>query len=292
MELQQSEDLAAAAEACTVEAIGEMQARVDTRTGERDEMTSRVQRAKESYETEALRKQDELHDVEEVLARLGKQNHELTSCVGQVREQISGREAAMRTQLGLLKNATAFALYVDDALLGDLTDPSTQQLFEKPVVVRPSGVSYSRATVEHIIAHARALDRPPLCPQSGLVIEGFAPNTALETILSRHTFKSQGTRDVLEALKQFTKEGGVSEGEQPLEEYVQAMKASMVDRMQEMHARQMGNVSEGFEVTLGAQKVCTRARARARARAHARARARAHARANAHEKRLAAHRRR
>ena len=33
----------------------------------------------------------------------------------QVREQISGREAAMRTQLGLLKNATAFALYVDDA---------------------------------------------------------------------------------------------------------------------------------------------------------------------------------
>ena len=43
------------------------------------------------------------------------QNHNLTSCVGQVREQISGREAAMRTQLGLLKNATAFALYVDDA---------------------------------------------------------------------------------------------------------------------------------------------------------------------------------
>ena len=37
------------------------------------------------------------------------------SRVGQVREQISGREAAMRTQLGLLKNATAFALYVDDA---------------------------------------------------------------------------------------------------------------------------------------------------------------------------------
>ena len=33
--------------------------------------------------------------------------------------------------------------------------------------------------------------------------------------------------------------------------YVQAMKASMVDRMQEMHARQMGNVSEGFEEKLG-----------------------------------------
>ena len=69
----------------------------------------------ESYETEALRKQHELHDVEATLARLGEQNHNLTSCVGQVREQISGREAAMRTQLGLLKNATAFALYVDDA---------------------------------------------------------------------------------------------------------------------------------------------------------------------------------
>ena len=128
----------------------------------------------------------------------------------------------MRTQLGLLKNATAFALYVDDALRGDLTDPSTQQLLERPVVVRPSGVTYSRATVEHILAHAHALDRPPVCPQSGLVIEGYVPNTALETILSRHTFQSQGTRDVLDALKQFTKEGGVSEGEQPLEEYVQA----------------------------------------------------------------------
>ena len=33
--------------------------------------------------------------------RLGEQNHNLTSCVSQVREQISGREAAMRTQLGL-----------------------------------------------------------------------------------------------------------------------------------------------------------------------------------------------
>ena len=119
MELQQSEELADAAEACAVEAIGEMQARVDTRTGERDEMTSRVQRAKESYEAEALRKQHELHDVEAVLARLGEQNHALTSGIGQVREQISGREAAMRTQLGLLKNATAFALFVDDALLGD-----------------------------------------------------------------------------------------------------------------------------------------------------------------------------
>ena len=69
------------------------------------------------------------------------------------------------------------------------------------------------------------------------------PNTALETILSRHTFQSQGTRDVLDALKQFTKEGGVSEGEQPLEEYVQAMKASMVERMHQMHTRQMGHLS-------------------------------------------------
>ena len=39
------------------------------------------------------------------------------------------------------------------------------------------------------------------------MIEGYVPNTALETILSRHTFQSQGTRDVLDALKQFTKEG-------------------------------------------------------------------------------------
>ena len=92
-----------------------MQARVDVRAAERDEMAARVKRAKESYEAEALRKQHELHDVEATLARLGEQNHNLTSCVGQVREQISGREAAMRTQLGLLKNATAFALYVDDA---------------------------------------------------------------------------------------------------------------------------------------------------------------------------------
>ena len=92
-----------------------MQARVDVRAAERDEIAARVKRAKESYEAEALRKQHELHDVEATLARLGEQNHNLTSCVGQVREQISGREAAMRTQLGLLKNATAFALYVDDA---------------------------------------------------------------------------------------------------------------------------------------------------------------------------------
>ena len=32
---------------------------------------------------------------------------------------------------------------------------------------------------------------------------------------------------MLEALKQFTKEGGVSEGEQPLEEYVQAGSATL-----------------------------------------------------------------
>ena len=114
-ELTQSEEMAAAAEASAREALGEMQARVDVRAAERDEMAARVKRAKESYEAEALRKQHELHDVEATLARLGEQNHNLTSCVGQVREQISGREAAMRTQLGLLKNATAFALYVDDA---------------------------------------------------------------------------------------------------------------------------------------------------------------------------------
>ena len=66
-----------------------MQARVDVRAAERDEMAARVKRAKESYEAEALRKQHELHDVEATLARLGEQNHNLTSCVGQVREQIS-----------------------------------------------------------------------------------------------------------------------------------------------------------------------------------------------------------
>ena len=104
------------------------------------------------------------------------------------------------------------------------------------MVVRP-GVTYSRATVEQILARARARRAARLSPER--LIEGYVPNTALETILSRHTFQSQATRDVLDALKQFTKEGGVSEGEQPLEEYVQAMKASMVERMHQMHTRQM-----------------------------------------------------
>ena len=123
-----------------------MQARVDVRAAERDEMAARVKRAKESYEAEALRKQHELHDVEATLARLGEQNHNLTSCVGQVREQISGREAAMRTQLGLLKNAIAFALYVDESLVVDLHDPDTTTLMEMPWVVS-TGVSYSKATL-------------------------------------------------------------------------------------------------------------------------------------------------
>ena len=39
----------------------------------------------------------------------------MRSYVSMVSGQVSQREADMRTQLGLLKNAIAFALYVDDA---------------------------------------------------------------------------------------------------------------------------------------------------------------------------------
>ena len=64
----------------------------------------------------------------------------------QVQEQIRKREADMKVQLGLMKNTIAFALYIDESLTIDLTDPHTTKLLSSPLIAYPSGVTYSAAT--------------------------------------------------------------------------------------------------------------------------------------------------
>ena len=56
----------------------------------------------------------------------------------------------MRTQLALLKHTIAFALYIDETLAIDLTDPHAMTILTQPVTVYPSGVSYSLATVKKL----------------------------------------------------------------------------------------------------------------------------------------------
>ena len=109
----------------------------------------------------------------------------------------------MRTQLALMKNTIAFALYIDETLAVDLTDPQTTQMLVRPVVCLPSGVSYSATTYAQLEAEARLENRRPICPQSGLPIHGTIENKALDSILSRYMFKQQITKDVVSSLREF-----------------------------------------------------------------------------------------
>jgi len=76
------------------------------------------------------------------------------------------------TQLALLKHTIAFALYIDETLAIDLTDPHTMVVMAHPVTVMPSGITYSASTVEKLFADAKKLNRQPLCPQSMQPIQG------------------------------------------------------------------------------------------------------------------------
>ena len=249
-ELASREEAMAKAQAQMDATVGVLQTSLDERTGELKEMQKRLLAAKQSYQGEVDRKHVQVVKLEESLSALDRRTQSMQGFVGQVQAQISQREADMRTQLGLMKNTIAFALYVDETLLVDLSDPTTTELMSSPVVVQPSGISYSKSTVDALVEAARATGGKPLCPQTGRPIESFAANAAVESILARYLFKQQVTHDVITALREFNEKGAVSEDDQPLEVYVQRMKANMVERMNALHQEQVGKVALEYEEQL------------------------------------------
>ena len=86
-------------------------------------MQARLQAVKASYHEESVRKAGEVEELGASLEPLLSSNKMMGGLVGQVKEQVARREADMRTQLALLKNCIAFALYVDETLLVDMSDP-------------------------------------------------------------------------------------------------------------------------------------------------------------------------
>ena len=89
-----------------------------------------------------------LGKVEANLKQVQSYTGRMAEFTQQVQGQIMKREQDMKTQLALMKNTIAFALYIDETLQVDLTDPYTTTLLVKPVEVYPSGVTYSLETVE------------------------------------------------------------------------------------------------------------------------------------------------
>jgi hypothetical protein len=214
-------------------------------------LQARLQAIKESYAKQSALKEGEVAELGEAFDELLVRNRTMRSYVSMVSGQVSQREADMRTQLGLLKNAIAFALYVDESLVVDLHDPDTTTLMEMPWVVS-TGVSYSKATLDKLLDAAEARGARPICPQTKQPIEGAGcPNVALQTILSRFVFKQQVSNDVVHALRDFEAAGCESspEGEQPIGVYVEQMRANMLERMQSLYVEQQRNL----ELDLGAQ---------------------------------------
>jgi len=196
-ELQAKVDMAAAelrhAESAMEEQLAEMRAQLDAKRRELEKSTRALHTAQAGYDEEIERKGEEVRELEASVGKLHAFTNQTKSFVSQVQAQIAKREADMRTQLQLMKNTMAFSLYIDESLTIDVTDVRTTELMVKPVVVHPSGCSYSAATVEAIQAEAAANGTEPLCPQTGDVITGVVPNLALESILARYLFKQQVT---------------------------------------------------------------------------------------------------
>ena len=212
-------------------------------------MQSRLVSAKETFDTEVVKKQKEISDLEGSLHQLEGYTGKMHGYVGQIQDQIRQREVDMKTQLALMKNTIAFALYIDETLQVDLTDPHSTDIMQRPMVVLPSGVTYSAETIEQIQFKATQSGQRPLCPQTGKVIEGVVPNVALESILARFLFKQQITQDVMKALHTFQLESGMAEEDQPLEAYMQQIKGHMVEKLHRVHTEQlMKQASEFTEV--------------------------------------------
>ena len=231
-----------------------LQQQLEERSGDLQQMQARLQAVKASYHEESVRKAGEVEELGASLEPLLSSNKMMGGLVGQVKEQVARREADMRTQLALLKNCIAFALYVDETLLVDMSDPKTFELMSDPRVAYPSGVSYSKASIDALHSEAGKAGRRAVCPQSGMGIEATVPNLMLDQILGRFLFKQQVTDDVIKSLREFqrgeARRVAAPEGEEPVEVYVQRMKATMMERMEGLHKAQQRKIELGYEEQL------------------------------------------
>lgn len=254
-ELQRKVDAAAdelrSAESAMEEQLRVLRLQLEEKRAELERSTMALHSAQAGYDDEIERKGAEVKELEASVSKLQAFTNQTKSFVGQVQEQIAKREADMRTQLQLMKNTMAFSLYIDESLAIDVTDARTTELMVRPVVVLPSGCSYSASTVEEIQAEAKANGTEPLCPQTGEVIKEVVPNVALESILARYLFKQQVTKDVLASLKEFVANSGQNDEDQPLENYIRRMKEHMAERLHHIHAEQLATAASGYEEKLG-----------------------------------------
>lgn len=180
-----------------------LQRTIDRKRADLREMQARLVNAKNSYDSEVVRKQAEVSELEGSMRQLHTYTAKMSTFTQQVQEQIMQRERDMKTQLALMKNTIAFALYIDESLQVDLTDPYSTQLLASPVIVLPSGVTYSAETVAKLQSQAERRGQSARCPQTGEVISATVPNAVVESILSRYLFKQQITKDVMHALAEY-----------------------------------------------------------------------------------------
>lgn len=213
-------------------------------------MQGRLRTAKSSYDDEVFRKQEEVSELELQLRQLHTHTSKMYGFTEQVQAQIVARESDMKAQLGLMKNTVAFSLYIDETLQVDLTCPTLMNLLAAPVIVYPSGVTYSGAALERIHEDAAKRGQPPKCPQTGEVITHSVANRVVESILSRYLFKQQITKDVMVALADFQKKLPAGEEDQPLEAHLRKLKGVMADRLQQTHSEAMHQTKEGFKQQL------------------------------------------
>ena len=239
LEMEQRMRQANAAQAELESTVEGLQKTIGKKKADLKEMQQRLVNVKNTYDTEVIRKQAEVSELEGSMRQLQRYTQQMSSFTSQVQGQIMTREQDMKVQLGLMKNTIAFALYIDETLQVDLTDPHSTTLLTRPVTVFPSGVTYSSETVEKLQEEAKRRGTVAKCPQTGEEITGTAPNHVVESVLSRYLFKQQITKDVMHALNEYQTKTPAGEEDQPLELYLQRMKASMVERLEGMHNEAM-----------------------------------------------------
>ena len=261
------------------ETIAQMGRMIEKKKADLKTMQGRLVNAKSSYDQEVIRKQAEVSELEGSVKQLNNYTSKMADFTKQVQSQIMTRESDMKTQLALMKNTIAFALYIDETLQVDLTDPYTTTLLVNPVQVFPSGVTYSNETVEKIHKEAKRKGKPPTCPQTGEEITHHAPNLVVESILARFLFKQQITKDVMHSLQEYQTKTPAGEEDQPLEKYLQRIKANMVERLEGVHQEALEKTTASYQQQLEVRATHAHALlARRRAPAHSRRRAPAHQR--------------
>ena len=249
-EMLEKEKAANLAKSQMDETIAQMARMIEKKKGDLKTMQSRLVNAKSSFDQEVIRKQAEVSELEASMKQLNNYTSKMSEYTKQVQSQIMTREQDMKTQLALMKNTIAFALYIDETLQVDLTDPYTTTLLVKPVEVYPSGVTYSQGTLEKLQSEAKRKGVPCVCPQSGEEITHWAPNLVVESILARYLFKQQITKDVMHSLQEFQTKTPMGEEDQPLEKYLQRMKASMVERLEGEHQEAIAKTTNSYQQQL------------------------------------------